>query len=54
MVATQSVSQKLALSMETRVNNRPAIIVILGANSSATRWGDAKNILNSLATRRTV
>ena len=40
--------------METRVNNRPAIIVILGANSSATRWGDAKNILNSLATRRSV
>ncbi|HSP84735.1 MAG TPA: serine hydrolase [Psychrobacter sp.] len=40
--------------METRVNNRPAIIIILGANSSATRWGDAKNILNSLATRRTV
>lgn len=40
--------------METRVNNRPAIIVILGANSSATRWGDAKNILSSLATRRTV
>ena len=40
--------------METRVNNRPAIIVILGANSSATRLGDAKNILNSLATRRTV
>ena len=40
--------------METRINNRPAIIVILGANSSATRWDDAKNILNSLATRRTV
>ncbi|OLF36454.1 MULTISPECIES: serine hydrolase [unclassified Psychrobacter] len=40
--------------METRVNNRPAIIVILGANSSATRWGDAKNILTSLATRQTV
>jgi D-alanyl-D-alanine endopeptidase (penicillin-binding protein 7) len=40
--------------METRVNNRPAIIVILGANSSATRWGDAKNILSSLSTRRTV
>ncbi|MFC6205005.1 serine hydrolase [Psychrobacter urativorans] len=40
--------------METRVNNRPAIIVILGASSSATRWGDAKNILNSLASRRTV
>lgn len=40
--------------METNVNNRPAIIVILGANTSATRWGDAKNILNSLATRSTV
>ena len=40
--------------METRVNNRPAIIVILGASSSESRWGDAKNILNSLATRRTV
>ncbi len=40
--------------METRVNNRPAIIVILGASSSETRWGDAKNILNSLASRRTV
>lgn len=40
--------------METRVNNRPAIIVILGANSSATRWGDAKNILTSLSSRRTV
>lgn len=40
--------------METRVNNRPAIIVILGANSSETRWGDAKNILSSLSTRRTV
>ncbi|ALF59119.1 serine hydrolase [Psychrobacter urativorans] len=40
--------------METRVNNRPAIIVILGADSSATRWGDAKNILSSLSSRRTV
>lgn len=40
--------------METRVNNRPAVIVILGANSSATRWSDAKTILASLATRRTV
>ncbi|TXD97526.1 peptidase S11 [Psychrobacter frigidicola] len=40
--------------METKVNNRPAIIVILGANSSDTRWGDAKNILNSLSSRRTV
>lgn len=40
--------------METRVNNRPAIIVLLGANSSATRWGDAENILSSLSTRRTI
>ena len=40
--------------METKVNNRPAIIVILGAGSSNTRWGDAKNILNSLSSRRTV
>lgn len=40
--------------METKVNNRPAIIVILGANSSDTRWGDAKNILNSLSSRRIV
>ncbi|WP_201532900.1 serine hydrolase [Psychrobacter ciconiae] len=40
--------------METRVNNRPAIIVILGANSSNTRWADAKSILNSLSTRQTV
>lgn len=37
--------------METRVNNRPAVIVILGANSSSTRWDDAKNILSSLARR---
>lgn len=40
--------------METRVNNRPAIIVLLGANSSATRWGDAKSILSSLESRRSV
>lgn len=40
--------------METKVNNRPAIIVILGAGSSDSRWGDAKNILNSLSSRRTV
>lgn len=40
--------------METRVNGRPAVIVILGASSSETRWGDAKNILSSLSTRRSV
>ena len=31
-----------------------AVIVILGASSSETRWGDAKNILSSLSTRRSV
>lgn len=40
--------------METHVNNRPAIVVILGANSSETRWNDAKSIIASLAMRRTV
>jgi len=40
--------------METQFNNRPAIIVILGADSSNTRWNDAENILHNLALRRTV
>lgn len=40
--------------METRVNNRPAIIVLLGANSSSTRWSDAETILSNLAMRRTI
>ena len=40
--------------METQVNNRPAIIVILGADSSNTRWDDAENILHNLALRRTI
>ena len=40
--------------METQVNNRPAIIVILGADSSNTRWNDAENILYNLALRRTI
>lgn len=38
--------------METRINNRPAVVVLLGANSSATRWRDAENIIQSLAMRR--
>lgn len=38
--------------METRVNNRPALVVILGAPSSANRWNDAETILNSLYMRR--
>ncbi|WP_019673013.1 serine hydrolase [Psychrobacter lutiphocae] len=40
--------------METQVNNRPAIIVILGANSSSTRWNDAETILTNLASRRSI
>ncbi len=37
--------------METHVNGRPAIVVLLGANASQTRWKDAENILGSLAYR---
>ncbi|WP_296403528.1 serine hydrolase [Psychrobacter sp.] len=40
--------------METQVNNRPAIIVILGADSSNDRWNDAENILENLSLRRTI
>lgn len=40
--------------METLINNRPAVIVLLGANSSATRWNDAENILNKLSLRRSI
>ncbi|AWT49219.1 peptidase S11 [Psychrobacter sp. YP14] len=40
--------------METRVNNKPAIIVILGADNSNTRWNDAETILTNLASRRTI
>ncbi|MDO4441732.1 MAG: serine hydrolase [Moraxella sp.] len=38
--------------METHVNNKPAVIVLLGANASQTRWRDAENILTQLAYRR--
>lgn len=38
--------------METHVNNKPAIVVLLGANASQTRWNDAENILTHLAYRR--
>lgn len=37
--------------METRINNRPAVIVLLGASSSSTRWKDAETILQSLTNR---
>ncbi len=37
--------------METRVNNRPAIVVLLGAKSYATRNTDAERILASLSSR---
>lgn len=38
--------------METHVNNKPAVIVLLGANASQSRWNDAENILTELAYRR--
>lgn len=38
--------------METRINNRPAVVVLLGADSSAIRWRDAENIIQSLSMRR--
>ncbi|WP_114800236.1 serine hydrolase [Moraxella canis] len=38
--------------METNVNNRPAIVVLLGASNSANRWSDAETILTELAYRR--
>lgn len=37
--------------METMVNNRPAVVVILGAGSSRTRWNDAENIMGWLSRR---
>lgn len=38
--------------METHVNNKPAVIVLLGAKASQSRWNDAENILTELAYRR--
>lgn len=38
--------------METRYNNRPAIVVLLGASDSPHRWSDARTILNNLSFRR--
>ncbi|MDO5652477.1 MAG: serine hydrolase, partial [Moraxella sp.] len=38
--------------METYINGRPAIVVLLGANGSANRWKDAESILTQLAYRR--
>lgn len=35
--------------METNVNGRPSVIVLLGANASQSRWQDAENILGQLA-----
>ena len=37
--------------MQTAVNNRPAIIVLLGAGNSEHRWKDAENILTQMAYR---
>lgn len=39
------------LVMETSVNGRPSIIVLLGANGSQNRWKDAENIIGQLAYR---
>ncbi|OAV14047.1 D-alanyl-D-alanine carboxypeptidase family protein [Moraxella catarrhalis] len=38
--------------METNINNRPAIVVLLGAPNSANRWSDAETILTELAYRQ--
>lgn len=35
--------------METHVNNRPAVVVLLGASASNNRWDDAENILTQMA-----
>lgn len=35
--------------METHVNNRPAVVVLLGASASNNRWNDAENILTQMA-----
>lgn len=35
--------------METHVNGRPAIVVLLGARNSDKRWNDAESILGQLA-----
>lgn len=37
--------------METTVNGRPSIIVLLGAKASQNRWRDAENIIGQLAYR---
>lgn len=37
--------------METHVNGRPSIIVLLGANVSQNRWKDAETIFSNLALR---
>lgn len=37
---------------ETNVGNRSAIVVLLGANDSKTRWNDAENIIANLSMRR--
>ena len=37
--------------METHINNRPAIVVLLGASASENRWNDAEDILTQLAYR---
>lgn len=37
--------------METTVNGNPAVVVVLGAKSSAQRWGDTENLIHWLQRR---
>ncbi len=34
--------------LQTNINNKPSVVVLLGANDSKTRWRDAENILKNL------
>lgn len=42
------------LIVETNVNNRPAVVVLLGANDTKTRWSDAESILTNLKYRQAI
>lgn len=42
------------LIVETNVNNRPAVVVLLGATDTKTRWNDAESILTNLKYRNAI
>ena len=42
------------LIVETNVNNRPAVVVLLGATDTKTRWSDAESILTNLKYRQAI